>query len=121
MKKVLIASLLSAGAIGAVSLPLPSAAAVDISVNIAPPAPRYEVVPGPRAGYVWVPGHWQWNGRRYYWTAGFWERGRPGYAFHRPEWVQRDGRWHYEARRWDRDGDGVPDRRDSRPNDPTRR
>jgi hypothetical protein len=37
----------------------------------APPAPQVEVVPAPPAvGYVWVPGHWAWNGRGYLWVAG---------------------------------------------------
>jgi hypothetical protein len=126
--KTIFVAAVVAGLVGVVPLP----AAADIYVNLAPPAPRHEVVPGPRAGYVWVPGHWQWsaNNHRYYWTAGYWERNRPGYVFRGPEWVQRDGRWHYQARRWDydhygyrprdRDGDGIPDHRDDRPHDPTR-
>jgi hypothetical protein len=145
VKKVLVSALLAAGMIGAVATPLSSVAAVEIQLNFAPPPDRYERVPAPRRGYVWAPGHWQWNAQRnrHYWTAGNWERARPGYAFQRPQWVERDGRWHYQARRWDsdRDGipdrrdptpyganrprdsdrDGVPDRRDARPNDPNRR
>ena len=32
------------------------------------PAPVYEVTPGPRAGYVWIPGHWN----RGAWVRGHW-------------------------------------------------
>ena len=117
MKKVLVSALFAAGMIAAVATPLPGVAAVGIFVNIAPPADRYERVPAPRRGYIWSPGHWQWsaNRHRHYWTAGSWERARPGYAFQRPQWVERDGRWQYQARRWDSDGDGIPNRRDPTP------
>ena len=85
--------------------------------------PRYEVIPEPRNGYVWSDGHWQWRGDRHVWIVGNWQPERPGYAYSQPQWVQRQGGrgWDYRASRWDRDGDGVPNRQDSRPNDPTRR
>ena len=89
-------------------------------VTVAPPPPRYEVVPAARAGYVWSPGHWQWSAGRHVWVAGHWERVRVGYRYYAPRWVERGGRWYYEPPRWDRDGDGVPDRVDSRPNNPNR-
>jgi hypothetical protein len=124
VKKALVLSLFAAGIIGAVATPLPSeAATAEIRVNVAPPPPRHEPVPLPRRGYVWSPGHWQWSKKHhhYVWAAGHWERARPGYAYRAPEWVERDGRWHYRPSRWDRDSDGVPDRSDRYPNDPTRR
>jgi hypothetical protein len=34
--------------------------------------------------------------------------------------MERDGRWVLERRRWDRDGDGVPNRLDARPDNPNR-
>jgi hypothetical protein len=36
------------------------------------PAPVYEATPGPRPGWVWIAGHWQWNGRRQVWIRGHW-------------------------------------------------
>jgi hypothetical protein len=60
MKKTLIAALF-ASSVTAFALP----AAAEIYVNIAPPAPRYEVVPAPRHGYVWAPGYWDWRGNRH--------------------------------------------------------
>jgi len=32
----------------------------------------YEVVPPPRAGAIWSPGRWEWNGYRHRWVAGHW-------------------------------------------------
>lgn len=39
----------------------------------APPPPETETVPPPPAGettYTWQPGHWDWNGKAWVWTAG---------------------------------------------------
>jgi hypothetical protein len=141
MKKLILAALLASSAT-AFSLP----AAAEIYVNIAPPAPRYEVVPAPRVGYVWIPGYYDWRGNRHVWTRGRWERERHGYYYHPTRWTERDGRWALEKGRWDRerfvdnrrpmgdrdrdgvpnrvdrdrDGDGVPNRYDRRPDNPNR-
>jgi hypothetical protein len=128
-------------------LPLPAAAQVGIYLDVAPPAPRYEVVPAPRRGYVWQPGFWDWRDGRHHWRKGHWVRERSGMYWHPNRWEQRDGRWYFERGRWDRqrwaqnrhgprgdrdrdgvpdrydrdkDGDGVPNRRDDRPNNPNR-
>lgn len=117
------------------TLPLATSAAVDVYFNVAPPSPRVEVTPAPRAGYVWVPGYWDARGQRHVWVRGHWERDRRGYRFVEPRWVERDGRWYLERPRWardrdrdgvpnrfdrDRDGDGVPNHRDNYPNNPRR-
>jgi hypothetical protein len=118
MRKMLLSALIAAGTIGGVATPLPSVAAanVDIQLNFGPPPLRYEAVPAPRSGYVWSPGHWAWDGRGHVWVAGHWVTARPGYAYYAPGWVERDGRWYYRSSRWDRDGDGIPNRRDPTPN-----
>ena len=88
---------------------------VDLVVRIPPPAPRVEVVPAPRVGYVWVPGYWHWRENRHVWVAGTWVRERPGYVYERPNWVERDGQWHFAGGGWyrhDKDHDGVPNRYD---------
>ena len=141
MRKTIIAALLASSA-AVFTLP----ASAEIYVNIAPPAPRYEVVPAPRAGYVWVPGYWDWRGNRHVWAKGHWERERHGYYWHPNRWVERDGHYVLERGRWDRqryaenrgnygdrdhdgvpnrydrdrDGDGVPNRYDNAPNNPHR-
>jgi hypothetical protein len=124
-KKLLASVLFATTAIGTVAMPLPSVAAVDVYVNRAPPPPRSERVPAARRGYVWAPGYWNWRGNRHVWVAGSWARERPGYAYRPHQWVERDGRWNLQRGGWDRgnrdsDRDGVPDRRDSRPNNPNR-
>jgi YXWGXW repeat-containing protein len=111
-------------------MPLPASADIGLFIDIAPPAPRYEVVPAPRAGFVWMPGYWDWRGNRHVWTRGHWERERHGYYWHPNRWEQREGRWVLERGRWDRerfvenrrfeerraygdrDRDGVPNRYD---------
>ena len=87
-----------------------------VDVRFAPPAPRYEVVPAPRVGYVWAPGYWDYRHNRYHWVAGNWVRERPGYYYSSPTWVQHGDRWRstlvrgWPKRRRDRD-DGIPNRR----------
>ena len=140
MRKTIIAALFASSA-AVFSLPAVSA----IYVDVAPPALRHEVVPAPRAGYVWVPGYWDWRGHRHVWIRGHFERERHGYYWHPNRWVEREGRWSLERGRWDRerfvenrpmgdrdrdgipnrydrdkDGDGVPNRLDRAPNNPYR-
>ena len=113
VKKVLVSALVTAGFIGVAATPLSSMAQAEIYLNTAPPPARYEVVPAPRSGYVWSNGHYRSHGGAYVWTAGDWQAARPGYAYVSPQWVERGGRWNYQPSRWDRDGDGVANRRDA--------
>jgi hypothetical protein len=72
-------------------------------VQAAPPAPRHEVVPAPRAGWVWAPGHYQWRGGEYAWVDGQWMRDRSGYEYREARWVQRgDGSWVLVGNNWER-------------------
>jgi hypothetical protein len=71
-------------------------------VSVAPPAPRHEVVPGPRAGWVWAPGHYVWRGNEYSWVEGSWMRERNGYEYREPRWVQRgNGEWQLVGGNWE--------------------
>jgi hypothetical protein len=135
MKRFALAALIAVASAGAV--PLTSIAApVGVYIGVAPPAPLVERVPAARHGYVWAPGHWQWNGHRHVWVSGYWIAERPGYAYTAPVWVQRGGGWVLEPERWvpyggygprvveapryveprregyygDRNRDGIPDR-----------
>lgn len=126
-------------------LPVPASAQVGMYLDIAPPAPRHEVIPADRPGYVWQQGYWDWRNGRHVWVRGHWVRERPGMYWHPNRWVERDGRYYFEKGRWDRerhaynrgrgdrdrdgvpnrhdrdrDGDGVPNRFDDRPNNPYR-
>ena len=106
MKKTLL------GLIVASSFGIAVPAGAEVIVQFAPPPERHEIVPAPRRGWTWEPGHWRWNGRRHVWVAGHWERNRAGYVYFAPRWEERDGRWVYHSRRWDRDRDGIPNRAD---------
>ena len=116
--------------------PQVAAAQVSVSINVGPPPLRYEAVPAPRRGFVWVPGYWNWEGDRHVWIAGNWVAERHGYIYSQPTWVERGGRWELRRGAWargdvdhdgirnrrdrDRDGYGVRNRRDDRPNNPRR-
>jgi hypothetical protein len=124
-KKILIASLVATSFAG---VPMISAAQRAVIITQAPPPPRQEVVPAPRRGYEWAPGFWAWRGGRHAWVAGHWVRERRGSHWVGDRWVERNGRWEMNSGHWergarmgaDRDHDGVPNRLDSRPNNPNR-
>jgi hypothetical protein len=119
MKKLLIVTLV-AGSFGSITLP---ASADVIVARQAPPALRAETVPAPRRNQTWIPGHWEWRNNHHVWVRGTWIRDRRGYVYNQPTWTERDGRWEMTRGAWrrgDRDGDGVPNRMDERPNNPNR-
>ena len=90
-------------AIGAAAI-MPSSAIAQVNVNItlgeAPPPLRFEPVPAPRSGYLWAPGYWGYDGGRYVWTAGHWERTRLNYDYARPEWREEGGKWRFVKGGW---------------------
>lgn len=88
----------AAGLGGSVS----SYAAVNIDIDVAPPPARVEVVPPARAGYVWVPGYWEWRGHRHFWVAGYWIPERRGFHWVPAHWVARGPHWHFEPGHWAR-------------------
>lgn len=132
IKRTFLAAMIGAS-LGSIAMP---AQAADIYVQIAPPAPRYEPVPAPRVGHIWVPGYWDWRSDRHVWVSGTYVIERPGYYYERSRWVERDGRWHLQRGDWrrgdrdhdgipnrydrDRDGDGVPNSYDRQPDNPRR-
>jgi len=82
-------------------VPRPSPAAVDIDINVGPPALRVEAPPSPRRGFVWAPGYWRWAHGRHVWVAGRWLRERPGYHWVPETWVQVGPRWHFQRGHWE--------------------
>lgn len=85
----------------------PAAARTHVSVNLAigaPPPPRIERVPPPRAGYVWAPGYWRWNApaRRHVWVRGYWVQARPGYHYRPAHWERQGRGWRLRDGGWDR-------------------
>ena len=70
-------------------------------VALTPPAPIYEVTPGERSGYVWTPGFWRWDGKRYVWNGGHWIAQREGNAWIPDSWDKHGDKWHYTAGHWE--------------------
>ena len=98
--KALLMTLCIAGS--AAVAPTLATAGIGIDIDIAPPAPRVEVVPGPRAGYVWAPGYWEYRDRAHVWVPGHWVGERRGYHWVPDRWEQRGSHWHHERGHWER-------------------
>ncbi len=73
-----------------------------IQVTIAPPSPRVESMPpSPGSGHAWVAGYWAWNGARYVWTPGHWERPpRTMDVWQPPRWDHGQRAWGFTQGRW---------------------
>lgn len=65
-----------------------------------PPPPRFENMPGPRAGWVWVPGYWNQANERFVWVVGRWVPERRGYHWQRHRWVLHENAWHLKPGGW---------------------
>lgn len=124
-KKILITAMIGATF---ASVPFASSAQTrTIIIREAPPPPREEARPQERRGYAWAPGHWEWRGGRHVWVEGRMMRERRGQRWVEDRWVERNGQWTLVRGHWarggrdrDRDGDGVRNRDDARPNNPNR-
>ena len=88
MKKIALAALL------AITL-LPAAGYAQVYVRVGPPAPIVERrPPPPERGYVWIGGYHRWDGARYVWVPGRWDRPPHPHAVWVPHrWVHRHGGW----------------------------
>jgi len=98
--KALLMSVCIAGS--AVIAPTIASAGIGIDIDIAPPAPRVEVVPVVRRGYVWAPGYWDYRGREHVWVPGRYIRERHGYHWVPDRWEQRGPHWHRTEGHWER-------------------
>jgi len=102
MRKLVLASALVAAAIA----PLAAMAQVSVNINVpgliavAPPAPRYEPMPPPRSGQVWIQGNWYWASNDYVWRPGRWEKARPEYDYVPGRWVHADGGYRWVEGDW---------------------
>lgn len=77
------------------------AQAALIDITVAPPAPRHEDIPAPRAGFTWAPGYWRWDGHTHVWEAGHWEKDRPGHHWVPAAWTSAGGHYHFAEGHWD--------------------
>ena len=102
-RKLLLATLSSLLLGAAAGLaPAVSSAAVSIDIDVAPPPARVEVVPAPRAGWVWAPGFWEWRGHEHVWVGGHGIRERPGFHWVPDTWVGNGPHYHYVRGHWER-------------------
>lgn len=70
-------------------------------VEVAPPAPPYEVVGvAPFPGAIWIGGYWGWNGHRHVWSPGRWEAPRRGYRYEPHMWTPEGRGWRERPGRW---------------------
>ena len=98
VRSPVLSMLLAAGTVAG-----PAFAQISININLAPPAPQYEVIPVLAPGYVWAPGYWAWNGDRHIWVRGRSIVQRAGYRWVPDRWEQRDRAYHWQPGRWERD------------------
>jgi YXWGXW repeat-containing protein len=91
-----------AGCVAYARAPGPGPGYYGVVVDVAPPPPRVIEVPPPRAGFVWAPGYWSWNGRAHVWIEGHWVAERPGYRWVPDRWEEYNGRWRYVRGHWER-------------------
>ena len=80
----------------------PAFSAIGIDIQIAPPTPRVIEVPPPRAGFVWAPGYWRWDGHQHVWVDGRFMKERHGQHWVPEHWDERHGHYHFEPGHWDR-------------------
>ncbi|HRI52874.1 MAG TPA: hypothetical protein PLW65_22115 [Pseudomonadota bacterium] len=57
-----------------------------VTVTVAPPPPRYEVVGSCGYNTIWFPGRWEYRGS-WYWARGYCSETRPGYVYVAPRYV----------------------------------
>ena len=94
---------LAMGALG-VGTAAQAARYVDVEIGTPPPTARVEVVPAPREGYFYVPGHYESSdGTTYAWQSGRYIQNREGHRWV-PYVMEHNGdRWHFRAGHWDDD------------------
>ena len=99
-----MAVIASFATLSAWSLPSAGAPRVAVDIDVAPPAPQYEVIPPSREGYVWSPGYWRWDDEhhRHAWVGGEYIHGRHGEHWVPHHWSERNGRWHLDDGHWER-------------------
>jgi hypothetical protein len=101
-------TLLAVALAGSLAAPLAvHSASVNFNVEIAPPAPVYEHMPA-RKGYIVTPGYYRYDQERHAhtWVKGEYQRARRGEHYVASEWRQQEGRYGFDAGRWEKDNKG---------------
>lgn len=96
MKKFAMSALLAL-------LLLPAASSFgQVYIRVGPPAPIVERPgPPPHRGFVWVSGYHRWDGARYVWVPGRWDRPpRPRARWVPAHYNHRHGGWVFVEGHW---------------------
>jgi YXWGXW repeat-containing protein len=97
----------AAALVFALAVPAHAQVSAEIVIGTPPPPVVVETVPPPRAGFVWAPGIWIWNGGRHVWHPGHWEAERPGAVYVPAAWIETPSGWRFVPAHWDARG-GPP-------------
>jgi WXXGXW repeat (2 copies) len=99
-----LALLAGLGLAGLTGLSYTPPATAQVIYGVAPPPPRFERVPPVRAGYVWAPGYWRWDGyaRRHVWVGGYWVPARRGYFYRPARWEPYGRGYRFHPGYWGR-------------------
>ena len=100
MKRVVVPVLLAG------TLALAGCVAQVPAVNPYPPVPppQAEIIPKPPVSatpLIWQPGHWEWTGSAYAWSAGTWvARAGHGSLWQPGYWALTTGGWTWVPGHW---------------------
>ena len=104
IRKTIGGAVLALGVMGATTLAAAASSTGEIELTLPPPPARYEVVPQPRAGYIYQPGHYEWDGRAYVWREGLFIEKREGHVYTPYGLEHRGDMWYYRRGHWDDQG-----------------
>ena len=95
MKKIAMAVLLGLAL-------FPAASNAQVVIRIGPPPVVVERPgPPPERGFVWIRGYQRWDGGRYVWVPGHYERPpHPGARWVDHKYVHRNGGWVFQEGHW---------------------
>ena len=81
---------------------LPAASYAQVVIRIGPPPVVVEHPgPPPERGFIWIGGYHRWDGARYVWTPGHYERPpHPGARWVGHRYVRRGGGWVFVEGHW---------------------
>jgi hypothetical protein len=103
VRRLVAPAVLAGSLVGTLVLAEPAAVAA-VSVYVAPPPRRREIVPArPSPHHVWASGEWVWQpGAGYVWQPGYWTVAPPGRVWVAVHWDAHGRRWDYVPGRWRR-------------------
>ena len=78
------------------------AAPVEIEIRAAPPADRVEVVPAPRAGFIYEKGHYVYEADKYVWREGQFIKERQGEKYTPFVFEKRGDLYYYRPGYWEK-------------------